>query len=182
MDVGALAASGATTLVGLMVSESWNQVRGRVARFFGRAGDEDAAGAELELSRAELAEAREQGDEEAAADVQAALRARFRRALREHPETAEELRALLDELAPQSGGARTGAGDVHNAVDGTVNGVVVQGRDMAGLNFWAAPQGGPVRGAGPGSGSGAGSGASSTSTPSQGPGPGSGGAEAEPEY
>lgn len=168
MDVGALAASGATTLVGLMVSEGWNQVRDRVANFFGREGDEDAAGAELELSRAELAEAREQGDEEAAADVQAALRARFRRALREHPETAEELRALLDELTPQSGGARTGAGDVHNSVGGTVNGVVVQGRDMSGLNFWAAPSSGSARDSGSGDGPVPGSGP----VPGQGPVPG----------
>ncbi|MFE9248737.1 hypothetical protein [Streptomyces sp. NPDC007088] len=149
MDVGALAASGATTLVGLMVSEGWGQVRDRAARFFGRGGDEDAAGAELELSRTELAEAREQGDEEAAADVQAALRARFRRVLRDRPEAADELRALLDELAPRGAGAGTGAGDVHNSVSGTVNGAVVQGRDMSGLSFWAAPPGGAEPGPGP---------------------------------
>ncbi|MDT0488955.1 hypothetical protein RM717_00365 [Streptomyces griseus] len=86
----ALAASGATALVGLMATEAWNQVRGRVARFLARNDEESAAvDAELEESRAELIGLRAGADEDSAADTEEEWRLRLRRALRTNPEAAE---------------------------------------------------------------------------------------------
>ncbi|MFE7459407.1 hypothetical protein [Streptomyces sp. NPDC057554] len=86
----ALAASGATALVGLMATEAWNQVRGRVARFLARNDEESAAvDAELEESRGELIGLRAGADEDSAADAEEEWRLRLRRALRTNPEAAE---------------------------------------------------------------------------------------------
>ncbi|MFF8555501.1 hypothetical protein ACF058_22010 [Streptomyces sp. NPDC015501] len=100
-ELAALAASGATTFVGLMATEAWTQVRGRLARFLGRGEADEVIGAELEESRAELTAARAEDDEQAAADIEAEWRNRLRRTLRADPAAAGELRAILDELAPR---------------------------------------------------------------------------------
>ncbi|MFE2654077.1 hypothetical protein ACFXGY_29765, partial [Streptomyces sp. NPDC059346] len=100
-ELAALAASGATTFVGLMATEAWTQVRGRLARFLGRGETDEVIGAELEESRAELTAARAEDDEQAAADIEAEWRNRLRRTLRADPAAAGELRAILDELAPR---------------------------------------------------------------------------------
>ncbi|MYS85543.1 hypothetical protein GTZ85_36380 [Streptomyces sp. SID5474] len=131
-----LAASGATTMVGLMVSESWAQARARIAALFGR-GDPAQGSAverELESSQRELSVAREAGDDLVIADVEAEWRTRLRRLLRADPVAAAELRALLDELAPLVPDQAAGA--VHNTISGgTQHGPVVQGRDFTGLTF-----------------------------------------------
>ncbi|MFJ6214730.1 hypothetical protein ACIQGZ_15560 [Streptomyces sp. NPDC092296] len=139
-ELAALAASGATTLVGLMVSESWTQARDRVARFFARGSGDPAPQEQLEVSRAELAAARETGDDTGAADVEAEWRTRLRRLLRADPAAAAELRALLAELGPQQ---TEPAGSVHNTINGGVqHGPVIQGRDFSGLTFHTSgPQG-----------------------------------------
>jgi hypothetical protein len=133
-ELAALAASGATTLVGLMVSETWAQARDRLTRFFARGGDERAVDEELCLSRIELVAAREAEDEEAAADIEAGWRTRLRRALQADPGAAEELRALLAEVAPDGGSKPLGT--VHNVISGGVqNGPVFQGERFSGLTF-----------------------------------------------
>ncbi|MFJ4435198.1 hypothetical protein [Streptomyces sp. NPDC088923] len=139
MDVSLLAGEGATALVGLMVADGWTAVRERVARFFSRGdgdlGEVERVETDLEEARGELLTAGE--DREVAEDVEAAWRLRFRRALRAHPEAADELRALLDELTPQRD--RTGSGDTYNSVSGTVHGgSVVQGRDFGALTIGPA--------------------------------------------
>lgn len=118
-ELTALAASGATTFVGLMATEAWTQVRGRVARILARGEDTEAVDAELEESRAELTAARADADEETAADIEAEWRTRLRRALRANPETADELRGLLAELAPQQP-AGTTVSINHNTISGGV--------------------------------------------------------------
>ncbi|MDT0413334.1 MULTISPECIES: hypothetical protein [unclassified Streptomyces] len=156
MDVSLLAGEGATALVGLMVADGWTAVRERVARFFSRgddgAGEVERVEAELEEARQDLVDAGE--GREIAEEVEAAWRLRFRRALREHPEAAGELRALLDELAPER--SRTGSGDTYNSVSGTVHGgLVVQGRDF-GTTTIGYPQSAPRREGGGGEGDGRG--------------------------
>ncbi|MFD5720926.1 hypothetical protein [Streptomyces sp. NPDC127036] len=133
-ELAALAASGATTLVGLMVSETWTQARDRIARFFARGSDEDVVAEELRLSQEELTAARASEDELAAADVEAIWRTRMRRALQSAPEAAEELRLLLAELDP---GLKTeSAHSVHNSISGGVqHGPVIQGQNFTGLTF-----------------------------------------------
>jgi hypothetical protein len=146
-ELAALAASGATTLVGLMVSETWTQARDRVARFFARGGDESSAGEELTLSQRELMAARAAQDELAGADIEAVWRTRLRRVLLADPEAAEELRLLLAELDPNADDDR--AASVYNSISGGVqNGPVFQGRHFSGLTFGGSGAVPPEPGAG----------------------------------
>jgi hypothetical protein len=127
-ELAGLAASGATTVVGLMASDAWAQVRARLARFFARGGTEgaeEAAGADLERSRGELAEALRARDADTEDDVRAEWRLRLRRMLQADPAAAAELRRLLAELAaepPAAGGTTyyttnaTHGGVYHEAV------------------------------------------------------------------
>ncbi|MFD4177276.1 hypothetical protein [Streptomyces anulatus] len=133
-ELTALAASGATAFVGLMVTEAWTQARGRVARFLARGEDVDVIDAELEESREELTAARAAADDEAVADVEEEWRIRLRRALRANPEAADELRTLLDELSPL--GAAAPEVSVTNSISGgTQNGPVFQGQTFSALTF-----------------------------------------------
>ncbi|MGR8011182.1 hypothetical protein [Streptomyces hypolithicus] len=151
-ELVALATAGATALVQQMVTDSWSHARGRVAAIFSRsasgtAADEDAVEGELEVSRGELTAARDAGDEQTAADVEAEWRTRLRRTLVADPAAAAELRALLDELTrtSEAGAAReAGAreGDVHNSISGGVqHGPVVQAKTVGSLTFGAGRPG-----------------------------------------
>ncbi|MGQ7747634.1 hypothetical protein ACUN29_03815 [Streptomyces sp. WC2508] len=130
-ELAALAVSGATTLVGHMVSDAWAQTRERMARFLARGGETDGVDEELEASREELIAARDGEDPDAAADIEDEWRLRMRRALRADPAAAQELRVLLDELAPRSEGVSTVT--INNSVTGdTQNSQVVQGQSFSG--------------------------------------------------
>ncbi|MFE2377151.1 hypothetical protein [Streptomyces sp. NPDC059398] len=131
-ELTALVTAGATTLVQQMATDAWSRTRDRVAAFLARRGGTDATAvaAELDAVRAELAAARREGDEEAAADVQGEWRMRMRRALLADPDAAAELRALLDELAPPA------PGSVRNSISGgTQHGTVVQAGNIENLRF-----------------------------------------------
>ncbi|NGO14125.1 hypothetical protein G5C60_42675 [Streptomyces sp. HC44] len=137
-ELTALAAAGATALVQQMVTDGWGNVRDRVVAFFSRGRDEEVVEGELEESRAELAAARAAEDEEAAADVQASWRSRLRRTLRDDPEAAAELRALLDELTPPS--ALPQQTTVHNTISGGVqHGTVIQAHTVGDLTIGESP-------------------------------------------
>lgn len=120
-ELVALAGTGATTIVGLMATEAWDQVRQRVVRLFTRGGgDASVMDGELTASRAALVAA----PDEETADVTASVRVRLRRLLAENPEAAAELRLLVEEFAPKRDGS------VHNTINGgTYNGPVIMGRD-----------------------------------------------------
>ena len=139
-ELAALASSGATTVVGLMVSDAWGQVRDRVAGFFARGSQPDAVAAavadELQVSRQELLTTRETGDAATAADVEALWRTRLRHLLQADPAAVQELRALLLELAPAAAHSTV---VVHNSVSGGVQyGPVVQAQEISGLTVHAA--------------------------------------------
>ncbi len=89
-----LATSGATTLVGLMVTDAWTQARDRFVALFGRGRPEELT-AELEVVRGEVVAG---GD---AAEATSELAPKLRRALQNDPALRSELQALLAELAPQ---------------------------------------------------------------------------------
>ncbi|MFD0413643.1 hypothetical protein [Streptomyces sp. NPDC127108] len=131
-ELTALAAAGATALVQSMVGDGWAAARERAVGFFTRRraqdgdGAADAVGSELDEAREELVAARDAEDADTAADVQAEWRNRMRRALRDDPEAAAELRVLLDELAPD-GGEEGRGGAVRNTISGGVqHGNVIQ--------------------------------------------------------
>ncbi|WP_229924433.1 hypothetical protein [Streptomyces sulfonofaciens] len=148
-ELTALAASGATALVQQMVNDGWAQVRERLARAFSRGrpgpGDEAGAGAEavravreeLEASREDLVAAREAGDQDVEADVEAEWRSRLRRALHADPRFAEELRGLLDGLGPQA--PADAGGDTYNTVIGGAHGIVVQARTVGSPHITPQP-------------------------------------------
>ncbi len=120
----ALAGTGATTIVGLMATEAWDQARQRVLRLFTRGGDESALDGELTASRAALVAA----PEEETDDVTASVRLRLRRLIAQNPEAAEELRLLIEEFTPAHDG---GGGSTHNTIiGGTHNGPTLMGRDV----------------------------------------------------
>ncbi|MFF3731368.1 NB-ARC domain-containing protein [Streptomyces sp. NPDC002476] len=118
-ELAALAASGASALVGAMVTDSWEQAKTRVARLFARRGRarEEEADDDLQEAGAQLVAAEEADDDSAAADIEAYWRLRLSRLLEEDPAAADELRQLLADLggdrgqggAAISGGVQYGA-------------------------------------------------------------------------
>lgn len=132
-ELAALASSGATALVSAMVSDAWGQVRDRVARFLGRGGDPAGAAEELSAAHTELVTARDEGDGDAAQDIEAEWRARLRRVLRADPAAAAELRALLAELE-SADGPRGGTWSSHQTMNvfGNQYGPVVQAGNVSG--------------------------------------------------
>ncbi|WP_069816062.1 hypothetical protein [Streptomyces sp. TP-A0874] len=95
--------NGATTLVGLMVTDAWKQVRQRAARMLGgREGDAgfESALSRLDESRTEVLVARAEGDTQGLADIEGEWRRRLRRLLASNPAVAEELRSIVEEYAP----------------------------------------------------------------------------------
>ncbi|MFI6104956.1 hypothetical protein [Streptomyces sp. NPDC051310] len=125
-ELVALATAGATALVQQMVGETWEQARGRITTFFARrsGSDPQAVGEELDTVREELLAAEESGDErttaEARDDARIEWRARIRRTLRADPQAADELRAILDELAPATSAGQTTI-TTYNRIDGGVH-------------------------------------------------------------
>ncbi|MCH6159459.1 hypothetical protein [Streptomyces marispadix] len=125
-----LAASGATALVGLMVDEAWTATKYRVAALFGRGrADSESVEAELEESRGELVAARDASDENAAADVEAGLRTRLRRLLREDPDAAQELRSLIAEAGQHTAPS---APVTNTITDADIRGPVIQAGSIEG--------------------------------------------------
>lgn len=99
-DAVELFEEGAKVLTQEMVKGGWTVVQAWVTRLF--KGDVDRKQevlGELERSRADLEE-----DPTLLEEVQQEWKTRLRRLLREDPQAATELRALLDEVAPRRGG------------------------------------------------------------------------------
>ncbi|NEB80014.1 hypothetical protein G3I40_33075 [Streptomyces sp. SID14478] len=142
-ELAALAASGATTMVTLMVSDAWAQARSRLSRFFARGAEVQGVGAQLDRSRSELIAAREEADGGATADVEEHWRERLCTLLRDDPDAALELRRILDESAPRT----TPNVEVRNSISGgTQYGPVVQGGSFSGLTFGSTQNPNPQQG------------------------------------
>ncbi|WP_217167500.1 hypothetical protein [Streptomyces sp. AC512_CC834] len=143
-ELMALIGTGATTVVGLMVTDAWEQVRHRVVGLFASDSDADAdsdadgVAGELEESRTALVAAGGTADEEGLrSDLTASVRLRLRRLLEQDPGASEELRRLVDEFAPTARSEPPGS--VHNSVTGgRQHGPVVQGHTFTNLTFRTA--------------------------------------------
>jgi len=132
-ELMSLAAAGATAIVQQMASDTWTNARDRVVSFFSRRGADATVGSELEMSRGELTAALEAGDEQTASDVESEWRTRLRRELQANPAAVAELRAVLEELAPD---AEPQAADIQNTISGgTQHGPVVQAGNIGSLRF-----------------------------------------------
>lgn len=116
-ELAALAASGAATLITLMVSDSWALVKTGLARAFGRTGDTERAARELEASRAALLAALSSGDDATVTKIESEWRERLLDLLRRDPALTEDLRSL-PKLPPDV---------VRNIISGKVRaGLVIQ--------------------------------------------------------
>lgn len=118
-ELAALASSGATTLIALMVTDGWQQVRRRFAALFGRQSadvDED-----LERSRNALVAARQARDPVTASNLEAAWRSRLGQLLADDPGAAHQLRAVLDELAGPTDRVHTETHFRETTINGPVN-------------------------------------------------------------
>ncbi len=130
-ELAALAQSGAATLVGLMVSDSWTQAKAGFARLFARGGTVDDAVRELESSRDELTMARVRGDDTEAADIESEWRTQLRHLLRSDPAAADELRHLIGQLSSST---------IYNINNGDVRfGSVIQAGHISGGAFGGVP-------------------------------------------
>ncbi len=101
-EIIALAASAGTALVTALATEAWQSASVGLVALWRRVLPEraDAVEAELDATRGDLLEARNEGDKETQAELAAEWQGRMRRLLSAHPEAADELRALL--LDPQA--------------------------------------------------------------------------------
>jgi len=128
MDVDALAALAGNTLVSAVVSDTFEQVRQKLARMFGHGKPDAGIESRLDVTRQQLSAAAPEERERLRTRLAGQWQTRFADLLADHPEVAAELRALLSEL--QSCGADSG-GSVTNTISGSVvEGPVLMGRDF----------------------------------------------------
>jgi hypothetical protein len=133
-ELAALASSGATALIGLMVSDSWTQVKEAFARLFAHGGAADGPLRELETSRIELLTAHLEGDHAKAAVIEADWRTRLGLLLGSDATAEDELRRLLDPLACRL------PGFVYNVNSGDVQfGSIIQAGQISGTSFHITP-------------------------------------------
>ncbi|MGW2081964.1 tetratricopeptide repeat protein [Streptomyces sp. NPDC001939] len=101
-EMATLAGTAGTTLVTLLTTEAWQQARDSIASLWRRAEPDRAEGisAELDVTRTDLLAAQADGDLESRDELDAEWQGRIRRLLVTHPEEAEALRVLINELQP----------------------------------------------------------------------------------
>ncbi|MFJ9713339.1 hypothetical protein [Streptomyces sp. NPDC101234] len=106
-------------MIGLMVTDGWQQVRGRFAALFGhQSTDVDE---ELERSRTTLVAARQAMDPATADNLEAAWRSRLGQLLADDPDAARRLRIVLDELASPAEEVHTETHFRGTTINGPVN-------------------------------------------------------------
>ena len=134
-ELAMLVGTGATTVVGLMVTDTWDQVKQRLMGLFNRDDETAAVDRELNESRNALIAASGTPDEEGlTTDITALVRLRLRRLLEQDPDAVNEIRLLIEEFTSATGGDATCS--VHNSITGgTQHGPVFQGQSFSNLNI-----------------------------------------------
>jgi hypothetical protein len=99
-ELGQLAASAANTVVTLMITDTWKQCRSGVISLWQRFQPErsDSVARDLDDSQAELERAQQVGDAETQRELLSQWRGRFRRFLRDFPDAADLLEALIADV------------------------------------------------------------------------------------
>jgi hypothetical protein len=97
LELMTLASTAATTLVGLMATDSWDKVKDVVAALWRRVSPERVAAADVELAqtRPAVLAAREAGDEQSEADITGRWSSRLVQLIADDPAAASELRRLM---------------------------------------------------------------------------------------
>jgi hypothetical protein len=146
MDPATLVLPGAQSLVGVMLTDAWAQVRSGLGRMWakrhtGAGGEENAstvehAARELDAAREQALALAGQGDEATrAARMELFWAGYLAGQLAARPELAEAIRAL-PELLGAGAGPDGSLSVVHNSNSGTVHGNLVQARDIdGGISF-----------------------------------------------
>ncbi len=136
-----LASTGGTALVTAMVTDSWEGVKARFARLFGRgdAKQAEVAAGRLEQSRAELTRLSGADLERARAEQEIMWRTRLGDLLEQDPLAEQELRTLVAEVQAQVAGS-AGRVEQHAAAFDQAQ-QAVQGHGVQNVTFGG--QGGP---------------------------------------
>lgn len=97
-----LTSTAATTLVRLMATDGWDQVKAAVVSMWRRAHPERAETVEADLAaaRLEVLTSSEADDEQAELDLISEWRSRLQRLVIGDPELQQELRRLIEEFRP----------------------------------------------------------------------------------
>jgi hypothetical protein len=101
-----LAATGGNAVITAMVTDGWESSKGRIAKLFGGGKPEltQATAARLDQSRAALDQFSGADLDRAKTEQEIVWRTRLEDLLEQHPETADELRALVTEVKTGSTG------------------------------------------------------------------------------
>ncbi|WP_217245979.1 hypothetical protein [Streptomyces sp. AC602_WCS936] len=135
-ELAVLAASGATTLVSLMVTDSWTHARELVGRYLTRTGAAPDAFDDLQDARTRLLAADATERERTTREISRRYGDRLHRLAEADDGNGEALRALLTSLLPLSASAADSWRTVDNHISGGVqHGPVVQSGTVAGLTF-----------------------------------------------
>ncbi|MEF9909096.1 MULTISPECIES: hypothetical protein [unclassified Streptomyces] len=135
-ELAALAASGATTLVSLMVTDSWAQARELVGRLISRNDPGGAAVADLDTTRDRLLAADAYDGAVTAQDITDHWHAQFHELLRNGSVTSGGLRDLVTVLQRLADTSAPLPLTVRNDITGGVqHGPVIQAGRITGLTF-----------------------------------------------
>ena len=127
-ELTALTASGATTLVSLMVTDSWTHARELLRRFLSRSDPGNSTITDLDAARARLLASQSTGEQ---------WDAHLRRLLEARIVSRAELRELLTSLQHLQSEAAQPA-TVHNSINGGVqHGPLIQSGRITGLTIHA---------------------------------------------
>ncbi|WNO64006.1 hypothetical protein RPQ02_09470 [Streptomyces sp. AM2-3-1] len=101
-EMASLAGTAGATLVTLLTTEAWQRARDGITSLWRRAepGRAEGISAELDVTRTDLLAAQADGDLESRDELGTEWQGRIRRLLVTHPEEAEALRTLINELQP----------------------------------------------------------------------------------
>jgi hypothetical protein len=135
-ELAALAATGATTLVSLMVTDSWTHARALVGRFFSRSEADSTAIADLDSSRTQMLGAA--APENTTRELTEQWHARMYHLMQAGLASRSELQDLLASLQRLATVPDAQPGSVHNEIGGGVqHGPVIQTGRITGLTFHA---------------------------------------------
>ncbi|WP_225821653.1 hypothetical protein [Streptomyces naphthomycinicus] len=135
-ELAAMAASGATTLVSLMVTDSWAHTRALMGRFLARAGADTTAITGLDDARTRLLLTGAAADERATSDIAAEWQTNLCRLVETGALTGEDLSALGASLRRLAAAAAGRPATVRNTISGgTQHGPIVQAGTITGLAF-----------------------------------------------
>ncbi|WP_405483088.1 hypothetical protein [Streptomyces sp. NBC_00009] len=145
IELAALAASGATTLVSLMVTDSWTQARDLIGRLLSRTAP--AAIADLDDMRTRLLAADERNGAQTAREITTQWQVHLHHLLQTGSLTSDNLRDVLTSLQQLADTSAPHPAVVHNDINGGVqHGPVIQSGQITGLTLHVQDRSAPRQG------------------------------------